>query len=115
MADYSKEIVDLLLRVPEGLPVRKIVRHIYNAHNTFFDTIPIEDVNRDVVSYLKRRSKTPESPIEHAGTRGVYRLNPNSGESRQLMLQFKEQEESGGQETGITVEDKSLDLFDGLF
>ncbi|MCM1077979.1 MAG: hypothetical protein NC344_02760 [Bacteroidales bacterium] len=115
MADYSKDITDLLLRVPEGLPLRKIVRHVYNAHNTFFETIPIEDVSRDVASYLQRRSKTPESPIERAGPRGVYRLNPYSCESRQLMLQFKEQEETENEEKPFDTVDASLNLFEDFF
>lgn len=115
LADYSKDITDLLLRFPEGLPLRKIVRHVYNAHNTFFDTISLEDVSRDVASYLQRRSKTPESPIEHAGTRGFYRLNPDSGGSRQLMLQFQEQQEESVEEQPESPTENPLDLFDGFF
>lgn len=115
LADYSKDITNLLLRFPEGLPLRKIVRHVYNVHNTFFDAISLEDVSRDVASYLQRRSKTLESPIEHAGTRGFYRLNPNSGESRQLMLQFKEQQEEYIEEQKEPPTEESLDMFDGFF
>lgn len=88
---------------------------MYNVHNTFFDAISLEDVSRDVASYLQRRSKTPESPIEHAGMRGFYRLNPKSGESRQLMLQFKEQQEEYIEEQKDFPTEEPLDLFDDFF
>ncbi|WP_277821234.1 hypothetical protein [Palleniella muris] len=115
MADYSKDITELLLRIPDGLPLRKIVRHVYNAHNTFFETISMEDVSRDVASYLQRRSKTPGSPIERVGARGFYRLNPDSGESRQLMLQFREQEEENAVEQHEEEQKCSPGLFDDFF
>ena len=75
------------------MSVRKIVRHIYNARNDMFCPLDIEDVKRDVTSYLTRKSKTPTSIIEHGEQRGVYRLNLNSRDAQQLVLQFKADEE----------------------
>lgn len=116
LADYSKDIIDILLRAPEGLSIRKIVRHVYNAHNTLFETVPLDDIKRDVTQFLTYRSKSASSQIERTGVRGVYRLNPDSEVSQQLMLQFKEEEEKE-QQTAVTEpsKDTSLDLFAGMF
>lgn len=102
------------MKAPEGLPVRKIVRHVYNAHNTLFGTVDLEDVKRYVTQYLASRSKTPSSPIERTDKRGVYRLNPNSNAAVELMLQFSEQTEET-QLPAVSCADESLDLFGDFF
>lgn len=99
---------------PEGLSIRKIVRHVYNAHNSLFETADLEEIKRSVTQYLVSRSKTPSSPIEHTGERGVYRLNPRSEESKELMLMFTDQEEQSP-ETNTPQQDTSLDLFADYF
>ncbi len=111
--DYSKDIISILLRVPEGLSIRKIVRHVYNSHNTLFETADLEEIKRSVTQYLIRNSKTPSSPIERTTERGVYRLNEKSQESRELMLQFREQEDDPVKNVPPT--DTSLDMFEGMY
>lgn len=113
--DYSKDIIDILLKAPEGLSVKKIVRHVYNAHNSLFESVDLDDVKRFVTQYLTTRSKSMTSPIEHTGERGIYRLNERSPESRELMLQFKDDNEIEETETIVSRNDDTLDLFEGMF
>lgn len=113
--DYSKDIIDILLKAPQGLSVRKIVRHVYNAHNSLFESADIEDIKRFVGQYLSARSKTSKSPIEHAEERGVYRLNLQSQESQQLMLHFRDDAQELSEDVKNAGEDTSLDLFEGMY
>ena len=116
MIDYSKDIIDILARVPAGLSIRKIVRHVYNAHNSLFETVPLEEVKRDVTQYLTSRAKTASSPIEHAETWGVYRLKADYLAARQLELNFLNQEaETKEEEKEKQTVDTSLDLFEGMW
>lgn len=112
MADYGKDIINILLQAPQGLSVRKIVRHVYNAHNTFFEHVELEDVRRDVTAYLQRKSKTASSLIERTDTRGVYRLNLESADAQELSLKFTD--EPVLQEDKPEVEDDTPDLFSGF-
>ena len=93
----------------EGLSVKKVARHVHNACNTFFATVSFEDVYNYVSFYLKSNSKSRGSIIERAGTRGVYRINLDSKDSQQLMLQFQENDET--EPTAKVVTDQSLELF----
>ena len=96
----------------EGLSVKKVARHVHNACNTFFATVSLEDVYNYVSFYLKSNSKSQGSIIERAGTRGGYRINLDSKDSRQLMLQFQEDDET--EPTAKVVTDQSLELFDDV-
>lgn len=113
MADYGKDILEILLKVPDGLSIRKIVRHVYNMHNSLFETVDLEDVKRDVTNYLTNRSRSPQSPIQKTAERGVYRLNPKSEECKELQLQFKDFEEE--EKLQEIVQDTSLDMFEGMY
>lgn len=83
----------------KGISVQKIARHVFNASNTFFETVSFEEVRSYVQQYLLKNSKNPDSIIESAGARGTYRMNPSSKESQQLMLLFRDekQDEPGSQ------------------
>lgn len=113
--DYSADILNILVQAPEGLSVRKIVRHVYNAHNSLFETVELEDVKRYVTQYLASRSKTRRSPIERTSERGVYRLNPLSNECKELMLQFQEESDERDGIEGKQDIDDSLDMFSDFF
>lgn len=88
---------------------------MYNAHNSLFESADLEDVKRFVTQYLISKSKSPSSPIERTSERGVYRLNERSSESRELMLQFKEEEETEVPENSVQSNDNSLDMFEGMY
>ena len=125
MTDYSKDIIQILLRVPDGLSIRKIVRHVYNSHNTFFETVPLDDVKRSVTQYLTSRANSKSSPIEHAAERGCYRLKPNMRQNLQLTLDFNNDDDNNitdgsadnNQSEGIksSADDNLPDMFEGMY
>ena len=110
--DYDKKIITVLTEAgDEGLSIKKITRHVYNASNSFFDTVDIDDVHRYVSLFLKRNSKNNESFIEKSTKRGIYHINNKSKEFKQLMLEYggKEFEEDN---TDVKQKvDQSLSLF----
>ena len=108
--NYDKEIWRVLTEAGmNGLSVQKISRHVFNASNNFFETVTFEEVHTYVQQYLLKNSKNPDSIIESTGVRGIYRMNPASQESQQLMLLFRDEEP---EEPATPHEDKSLSLFD---
>jgi len=108
--EYDSHILKFLTEAgSEGLSVAKISRHVFNASNTFFETVDFEEVHRYVASFVLRNSKSAESLLQKT-ERGIYRLNPHSAETRQLMLQFGEEEEEPA--SAPHNEDLSLSLFD---
>ncbi len=107
---YDIEIIRVLTEAgTDGLSLAKIVRHVYNASNTFFETVVFEDVYRYVFSWLQKNTKSADSLVEKT-ERGIYRLNLNSKTSSQLFLQFVDQEEVQKEEKPQV--DLSLSLFD---
>ena len=107
---YDREIIKVLTEAGhDGLSLAKIVRHVYNASNTLFETVDFEDVYRYVFSWLQKNSKSSDSLVEKA-ERGIYRLNLNSNETSQLMLQFTDAvDETKDDKPQV---DLSLSLFD---
>ena len=104
---YEREIIRVLTEAGnEGLSVAKITRHVFNASNTFFETVEFEDVYRDVTSWLQKNSKRADSILERV-ERGIYRLNPNS--TLQPEFQFSKDEEPPMVKPQV---DLSLSLFD---
>ena len=110
MVNYDREILRVLVEAgSEGLPVRKISRHVHHACNSFFDEIDFDELHHYVSQFLLRNSKNPESLIEKTD-RGVYHLNMKNTQTQQLMLEFKEQPQE--EPTEAPVKDLSLGLFD---
>ena len=106
---YDNIILRVLAEAGEhGLCIKKISRHVYNESNTFFNRVNFDDVHHDVQRFLMRHSRQPQPLVEHMETRGMYRLNPHSPESRQLMLQFFEEDP---EPLTKPMEDQSLWLF----
>ncbi|MBO6296443.1 MAG: hypothetical protein J6M54_02840 [Prevotella sp.] len=107
--NYEQEILRVLAFAgSDGLHVAKISKHVYNALNSFFCPLNTDDVHQQVANYLLRQSKTSTSIIEKL-QRGVYRLNPNSKETDQLMLKFFE--DTSDDEPTVIKQDNSLSLF----
>lgn len=105
-----------MAKVPDGLSIRKIVRHVYNAHNSLFDTVDLEEVKRSVTMYLTAKSKMPSSFIEKTDQRGVYRLKPNYRSNMELQFEFKDCTKEPDEEcAGIESIDTSLDMFEGMY
>jgi hypothetical protein len=105
---YEKDIFNVLQEAGDtGLTVRKIVRHIYNAHNSFFETASESDISRAVQRYLTYHSKRPGDTIVKVGY-GRYRLNMRSSATKELMLKFDDGDSSPAAKP---AKDMSLDLF----
>ena len=76
MQIYNNEILKVLAEAGnDGLSVKKIARHVHNAHNTLFSNVSFDEVYAYVGQYLKRNSKCVDSIIERTDLRGVYRIN----------------------------------------
>ena len=74
MADYSKDIINVLEQFPEGLPIRAIAKY----------------VKKNVTNFLVSRSRSRNSSIVRTEKRGVYKLErrvPKTGE-QPLNLKF---------------------------
>ena len=107
--NYERDILRILMEAGSaGLSVAKISRHVFNASNTFFETVDFEEVHRYVSAYLLRNSKTSESVVEKVA-RGVYRLNLKSTETQQLQLEFADHVELNDEKP--VTQDLSLSLF----
>lgn len=110
LKDFDEKILLFLKEAGEdGLSVPKLARHVFNASNSFFETLDFKEVHSYVGKYLLRQSKSQMPVVVSTGIRGHYRLNPVSPEVQQLMLLFSEDEEGKKEES---VEDQSLSLFD---
>ena len=112
---YDQQILSILTDVGDkGISLKLLSKHLYNMNNTLFAPFEIEDIRNYVQQYILKNSKSPQSLIENAGRRGIYRLNTqNNADARQLMLEFKShavQEETIESED-VNHPDLSLDLF----
>jgi hypothetical protein len=112
---YDRQILQILSDVGElGIGVQHLAKHVYNMNCTFFFQPDLEEIRNYVRKYLLRNSKSAQSLIERTGRRGYYRLNKNSADARQLMLEFRN---TRIQEVAEDKEEKpqtdfSLSLFD---
>ena len=87
--NFEHEIL-LVLRETgvEGMPVRRIVLNVFNMRNSFFAPLSYDAVYDKVASWLRTVSQQSGSPVVRASRRGWYRLNPNSQQVQQLLLEF---------------------------
>jgi hypothetical protein len=111
--NYDLQILHILSEVGErGISVSSLTKHVYNQNRTFFSSPDYEEIRQYVGQYLLRNSKSPESLIESTGRRGYYRLNTQgSANARQLMLDFREEQESTENEQLSDSNVCSLSLF----
>lgn len=111
--DYGQDITRILCEAgDDGLPVRKIVRHIYNLHNGLFDSTSYEEINKKVLTFIQKNSKTPNGILEKTGKWGHYRINKDSNRASQLMLEFDKEYDTGLPEAERKEgKDNSLSLF----
>lgn len=84
-ANYDRLIVKVLLEAGNnGLTVRKITRHVYNAVNGLFEEADMEAVHRSVRVFLHRHSQGEKAALERP-KRGTYSLNCNTEAGRMLL------------------------------
>ena len=109
--NYDRDILRVLAEAGHaGLSLRKITTHVYNRVNGLFVTVGMNDVRREVVNFMLRNTGRQDSPVEHTGERGVYRINKASGDTNQLMFDFKDHDDAP-EEDASPVKDTSLSLF----
>ena len=110
---YDQQILHILTEVGErGISVASLTKHVYNQNRTFFTSPDYEEVRQYVGQYLLRNSKSAESLIERTGRRGYYRLNTQgSANARQLMLDFREEQQPTDDGQPPASADCSLSLF----
>ena len=109
---YKREIIRVLTEAGEdGLSVPKIAYHVFNSCNSLFRTVSYNEIYRLVATYLVNNSKNRESVIARTDRRGVYRLNLESRETRQLMLQFVDESTANENGDNVFEDDLSLPLF----
>lgn len=112
---YDRQILQILSDVGElGIGVQQLAKHVYNMNCTLFYQPDLQEIHGYVQQYLLRNSKSAQSLIERTERRGYYRLNKNSADARQLMLEFRN---TRIQEVAEDKEEKpqtdfSLSLFD---
>ena len=89
--NYGNEIIAVLYEAGnDGLSVHKIALHIHNTHNTLFSPTAFAEVRLKVQAWLLRNSRGADSPVTHCGKRGKYRVNPDSPQLKQMLLEFGE-------------------------
>ena len=112
---YDRQILQILSDVGElGIGVQHLAKHVYNMNCTFFFQPDLEEIRNYVRKYLLRNSKSAQSLIERTERRGYYRLNKNSADARQLMLEFRNTriQEAAEDKEEKPQTDFSLSLFD---
>lgn len=92
--DFEREILMILKEVgPTGMPLRRIALNVFNMKNSFFYPLQQAEVYEDVAEWLRQKVNQSGSPIMKAETRGWYRLNLDSAQVQQLMLEFTPSED----------------------
>lgn len=108
--NYERQILQTLLEAGErGLSVRKIARHVFNMNNGLFEEVDYETIHIAVRQYLQRQSARTGAPVCRV-SHGIYRFNRQTSEGRQLLLAFKDKEDTDNSHKPVQ-EDQSLSLF----
>ena len=114
----TEDIIRVLAQAGEkGMKLGKLATHVYNSHNTFFDSPDYDAVYAEVQQIVLRLSKSSSSVIEQAPLRGYYRINPDKlSLYGQLTIDFDalvvpQPEEEEEEELESPAADLSLNLF----
>ena len=108
---YEQEILNILTSAGDkGLKVDKIARHVFNNCNSFFETHSLKEIRQCVATLLQNNSRTSDGLVEKIQW-GIYKLNKNSAEARQLLMQFADENEEKEKRTRVVEDDKTLSLF----
>lgn len=110
----DKDILKALTEAGDrGLSLQKIVLYAYNSQNSLFQKYEKEEVKGYVIRFLRQNTRYPGSLIQKI-SRGVYRLNPNCDQGRQLLLSFEEEVQEQKTNTSTLNELPHKTLFDDL-
>lgn len=110
----DKDILKVLTEAGDrGLSLQKIVLYAYNSQNSLFQKYEKEAVKGYVIRFLRQNTRYPGSLIQKI-SRGVYRLNPDSDQGRQLLLSFEEEIQEQKTNTSTLNEMPHKTLFDDI-
>ena len=110
----DKDILKVLTEAGDrGLSLQKIVLYAYNSQNSLFQKYEKEEVKGYVIRFLRQNTRYPGSLIQKI-SRGVCRLNPNSDQGCQLLLNFEEEIQEQKTNTSTLNELPHKTLFDDL-
>lgn len=110
----DKDILKVLTEAGDrGLSLQKIVLYAYNSQNSLFQKYEKEEVKGYVIRFLRQNTRYSGSLIQKI-SRGVYRLNPNSDQGRQLLLNFEEEIQEQKTNTSTLNEMPHKTLFDDI-
>lgn len=97
---YDRLIIEILMEAgSDGLTVRKVSRHVFNAVNGLFDEADIEAVHKLVRAFLLRHSKGV-SPALDRPKHGSYALNRRTGTDRAPAERRNGSAQAAGQRPG---------------
>ena len=110
----DKDILKVLTEAGDrGLSLQKIVLYAYNSQNSLFQKYEKEEVKGYVIRFLRQNTRYPGSLIQKI-SRWVYRLNPNSDQGHQLLLNFEEEIQEQKTNTSTLNEMPHKTLFDDI-
>lgn len=111
---YDRLIIEILIEAgSDGLAVRKVSRHVFNAVNGLFDEADIEAVHKLVRAFLLRHSKGA-SPALDRPKHGTYALNRRTAEGRALIERLLSEETDQPKQQG-SVQELSIPFDDDFF
>ncbi len=85
MTDYTTHIVKILYEAgSDGLRLKLISRHVYNAVNSFFEPVDRDEVHRQVALFVPAHAKG-KHPLFERCSHGVYRLCRKSQEVKRIL------------------------------
>lgn len=111
---YDRLIIEILMEAgSDGLTVRKVSRHVFNAVNGLFDEADIEAVHKLVRAFLLRHSKGA-SPALDRPKHGTYALNRRTAAGRALIERLLSEETDQPRPQG-SIQELSIPFDDDFF
>ena len=111
---YDRLIIEILMEAgSDGLTVRKVSRHVFNAVNGLFDEADIEAVHKLVRAFLQRHSKGA-SPALDRPKHSSYALNRRTAAGRALIERLLSEETDQPKPQG-SVQELSIPFDDDFF
>ncbi len=117
MNNYEQDIIRILEEAGKnGLPVKKIAKHVYNMRNGLFNPVSYEEVYKDILAYINKNNKSKRPLLKKTGKWGYYSLSDYTEAARLQTFNFDAvaEDENNDYDSGkvISNEDLSLSLFD---
>jgi len=111
MADYTAHIVRILYEAgDDGLRLRLLSRHVFNAVNSFFEPVDREEVHKRVAAFVPAHAQG-RSPLFERCSHGVYRLCHQSEEVRAILAEMGVEWECGHASGKSNTSDDPTQLF----